>query len=43
MMKTERDQVKKKVWEKPVVFILSVKNTNGGTGGSDYEGAFYSS
>lgn len=31
MMKTERDIVEKKAWEKPKVLVLSVKETNGGT------------
>ena len=30
MMKTEKDKVKKKVWIKPGMIILSVKYTNGG-------------
>lgn len=30
MMKTERDNVKKKVWEKPKISILTIKKTQGG-------------
>jgi len=37
-MKTERDKVIKKVWEKPVIVVLSLKNTyNGFTPGPEQE------
>ena len=43
MMKTERDKLKKKVWEKPEIKTLSVKNTFGGTLVAGYEGGDYRS
>lgn len=30
MMKTEKDKVKKRVWEKPCLKVLSFNKTNGG-------------
>ena len=41
MMKTNGDKVKKKVWEKPVIKMIPIKNTQGGKAAYTYEDAFY--
>jgi len=41
MMKTKRDKVKKKVWEKPRVNVVSIKETHTGLTPGPYEGGAY--